>query len=121
LICTRNGSQRLIGKNVLIKNIKDPMTFGAFMSVFRSENNNFVVHLFKTDNYIEQVQMNLGARINQITTKNLNGFKFKFPVLQEQIKIANFLTSIDEKITEAQTYLNTVKQYKQGLLQQMFI
>ena len=97
------------------------MTFGAFMSVFRSENNNFVVHLFKTDNYIEQVQMNLGARINQITTKNLNGFKFKFPVLQEQIKIANFLTSIDEKITEAQTYLNTVKQYKQGLLQQMFI
>ncbi len=41
--------------------------------------------------------------------------------LEEQIKIANFLTSIDEKITEAQTYLDTVKRYKQGLLQQMFV
>ena len=41
--------------------------------------------------------------------------------LDEQTKISNFLTSIDEKITEAQTYLDTVKQYKQGLLQQMFV
>ena len=44
-----------------------------------------------------------------------------FPSIKEQTKIANFLTSIDEKITEAQTYLDTVKQYKQGLLQQMFV
>jgi restriction endonuclease S subunit len=65
--------------------------------------------------------MNLGTRINQITTKNLNGFKFKFPARPEQIKIANFLTTLDEKITQSQTYLETVKQYKQGLLQQMFI
>jgi type I restriction enzyme S subunit len=50
--------------------------------------------------------------------KNTQAF---FPVNQEQAKIANFLTSIDEKITEAQTYLDTVKQYKQGLLQQMFV
>jgi restriction endonuclease S subunit len=34
------------------------------------------------------------------------------PSFQEQTKISNFLTSIDEKITEAQTYLDTVKQYK---------
>jgi type I restriction enzyme S subunit len=43
------------------------------------------------------------------------------PSLPQQTKIANFLTSIDEKITEAQTYLDTVKKYKQGLLQQMFV
>ncbi len=43
------------------------------------------------------------------------------PSIKEQIKIADFLTSIDEKITQAQTYLETVKQYKQGLLQQMFV
>ncbi len=48
-------------------------------------------------------------------------FKFPVPTHNEQTKIANFLTSIDEKITEARTYLDTVKKYKQGLLQQMFI
>jgi len=117
----RNGSQRLIGKNVLIKNIKIPITFGAFMSVFRSEYNDFVVHLFKTDDYLEQIQMNLGARINQITTKNLNKFKFNFPVKEEQTKIANFLTAIDDKITHTKTQLDAVKLYKKGLLQQMFV
>ena len=36
LICTRNGSQRLIGKSVII-NDNEVMTFGAFMSVYRSQ------------------------------------------------------------------------------------
>jgi type I restriction enzyme S subunit len=47
--------------------------------------------------------------------------KCKIPSLPEQTKIANFLTTIDEKITNNQTQLDAVKQYKQGLLQQMFV
>lgn len=43
------------------------------------------------------------------------------PCGKEQTKIANFLTAIDEKITATQTQLQAVKQYKQGLLQQMFV
>jgi type I restriction enzyme S subunit len=43
------------------------------------------------------------------------------PSLPEQTKIANFLTAIDKKITNNQTQLDAVKQYKQGLLQQMFV
>jgi restriction endonuclease S subunit len=43
------------------------------------------------------------------------------PSIPEQTKIANFLTALDEKITNNQTQLNAVKQYKQGLLQQMFV
>ena len=41
--------------------------------------------------------------------------------LKEQTKIANFLTAIDDKITQAQTQLEAVKQYKKGLLQQLFV
>ena len=36
-------------------------------------------------------------------------------------KIAKFLTAIDNKITAIQTKLEAVKQYKRGLLQQMFV
>jgi type I restriction enzyme S subunit len=43
------------------------------------------------------------------------------PCLKEQTKIANFLSAIDEKIKSAQSQLELVKQYKQGLLQQMFV
>ena len=44
-----------------------------------------------------------------------------FPCVAEQTKIANFLTAIDDKITATQSQLAAVKQYKQGLLQQMFV
>lgn len=57
--------------------------------------------------------------------KLMNGVMAKitieFPCVQEQIKIANFLTVIDDKITTTQAQLDAVKQYKQGLLQQMFV
>ena len=43
------------------------------------------------------------------------------PTKPEQTKIANFLTAIDDKINNAQAQLAAVKQYKQGLLQQMFV
>jgi type I restriction enzyme S subunit len=48
-------------------------------------------------------------------------FKFNLPSRQEQTKIANFLTAIDDKINHNQTQLDAMKQYKSGLLQQMFV
>jgi type I restriction enzyme S subunit len=44
-----------------------------------------------------------------------------FPSLEEQTKIANFLSAIDEKIQNTQSQLEATKQYKQGLLQQMLV
>jgi|APLak6261699311_1056244.scaffolds.fasta_scaffold00578_4 type I restriction enzyme S subunit len=43
------------------------------------------------------------------------------PCQKEQIKIANLFTVIDDKITTTKAQLDAVKQYKQGLLQQMFV
>jgi type I restriction enzyme S subunit len=120
LICTRNGSQRLIGKNIIIRANEINMTFGAFMSVFRSEINNFIVHLFKTESYANQIHVNLGARINQITTGYLNKFKFFFPALLEQQKIANFLTLIDNRIEKLIDKKNLLENYKKGVMQQIF-
>lgn len=43
------------------------------------------------------------------------------PCLEEQNKIANFLSSIDDKIEENQKILEKIKEFKKALLQQMFI
>ncbi|MDD2814384.1 MAG: restriction endonuclease subunit S [Thiotrichaceae bacterium] len=45
----------------------------------------------------------------------------KLPCEKEQTKIANFLSALDEQINTSQQQLNLSKQYKQSLLQQMFI
>ncbi|HFR4112911.1 TPA: restriction endonuclease subunit S [Yersinia enterocolitica] len=43
------------------------------------------------------------------------------PTDKEQTKIADFLTAIDDKIAATKKQLEQLKQWKQGLLQQMFI
>jgi type I restriction enzyme S subunit len=76
-----------------------------------------------TYNYLNPLAKK-GAK-NTINVSNddfLNGVAINLPSsIKEQIKITNFLTAIDEKITHTQTQLKAVKQYKQGLLQQLFV
>lgn len=50
--------------------------------------------------------------------KNIN---ISLPSLPEQIKIANFLSQIDHKISDLETQIETAKQRKKGLLQGLFI
>ncbi len=45
----------------------------------------------------------------------------KIPHIKEQTKIANFLTAIDAKINLVEQQLTLTKEYKKGLLQQMFV
>lgn len=47
--------------------------------------------------------------------------KINFPCLEEQQKIADFLSSFDEKIDAEKETLEHLKELKKGLLQQMFV
>ena len=99
VICARNGSPRLIGKNALLKESDANQTFGAFMLVYRSPENHFIHQLLSTKRYYSQVSENLGARINQITTANIKDFEFFFPKgKDERDKISKFLDFIDQRI-----------------------
>ena len=74
----------------------------------------------------EVFRANVVVLAQGITRYNISKTEFmKLPVLipnmEEQTKIANFLTAIDDKINNAQTQLAAAKRYKQGLLQQMFV
>ena len=46
LLCSRNGSRNLIGKNIMIDQRVENQTWGAFMTVFRSEFNDFLYFFF---------------------------------------------------------------------------
>ena len=48
-------------------------------------------------------------------------FPVNLPCLEEQTKIANFLSSIDQKIEVVAQQIEQAKQWKKGLLQQMFV
>jgi len=121
LICVRNGSKRLIGKNVLINQKLTKTTHGAFMTVFRGDYNQFISHWFQTSIFYKNVHKNLGATINSINGSDLKKFKVIFPKSKsEQQKIASFLTTIDTKIEQLSKKVELQEQYKKGVMQKIF-
>lgn len=120
LICVRNGSKALIGKNALLPKGLPTATHGAFMTVFRANNPKFVYQLFQSDSYNKQVSNDLGATINSINGGNLIKYKFYVPNPPEQKKIADCLSSLDDLITAQNQKLEAIKTHKTGLIQQLF-
>lgn len=62
-----------------------------------------------------------GSTFLEISKKEIEKIRLLLPCIEEQTKIANFLSSIDQKIDQAAAQLDVAKQYKRGLLQQMFV
>ena len=54
-------------------------------------------------------------------TDSIKKLKYKIPSIVEQNKIASFLSSIDKKIELVDFQLERNKEFKKGLLQQMFV
>lgn len=119
LICVRNGSRPLIGKCALIDKQAVGMTFGAFMSVFRSRINRFVFYCFQSDIVKRQIHEHLGATINQITNRSLNSFHIPYPEEDEQNAIAEVLSDVDRLIGTLETLIAKKRAIKQAAMQQL--
>lgn len=64
---------------------------------------------------------NGSRKAKRIHPKDFLNFPLKIPSINEQNKIANFLSSIDDKIQQSQQQLEQAQQFKKGLLQQLFV
>ncbi|MGH1337037.1 MAG: restriction endonuclease subunit S [Aureispira sp.] len=62
-----------------------------------------------------------GVSVLGITKTNLSKLEILIPCFPEQKKIATFLSSIDQKITQTQEQLTQTQAFKKGLLQQLFV
>ena len=120
LICVRNGSRSLIGKNAIVPNGMPDCTHGAFMIVFRALAPHFARVLLQTTAYQKQVAADLGATINSINRSQLLNYRFTVPKPAEQQRIAACLSTIDTQIASQACRIVSLKQHKQGLLQQLF-
>lgn len=119
LICVRNGSRNLIGKCAYIDGRGVGETFGAFMSVFRSNYNAYIFQVFQSNIIKKQIEEHLGATINQITNKSLNSFQIPFPTIKEQEYIVDILSDMDAEIEQLETKLEKAKKVKQGMMQEL--
>lgn len=80
-----------------------------------------VKYLYEVINRINFREYVTGSTIPHVYYKDYSLEIVPLPSIEEQRKIASFLSALDEKILIVQKQLELTKQYKQGLLQQMFI
>lgn len=83
-------------------------------------NNDYIYSLL--DYYGKSIKLLSGTQaVPQINKTVFSGVKLGFPSIEEQTKIANFLSAIDAKIDLVKTQLENTQAFKKGLLQQMFV
>ena len=99
IVVVRNGSRALIGKHAQIKASMPNTVIGAFMSGIRSEYSSFVNALLDTSAFENEVAKNMGATINQITGYMFSKMEFMIPSEEEQQKIGEYFSNLDNLIT----------------------
>ncbi len=93
LICARNGSKRLVGKAALID--REGMSFGAFMAIFRSSCNAYVLYVINSAYFRNALLGDTGTTtINQITQDMMKNMLIPLPPLAEQKRIVAKLEEI---------------------------
>jgi len=111
-----------IGRNHLDTGVMSPL-YSVFK--FTQGNLDFFEIFFSTTGWHEYMESiaNYGARADRmnITSENFYLMPVPFPCLEEQTKIANFLSAIDDKINLCNAQIEKTEQWKKGLLQKMFV
>jgi type I restriction enzyme, S subunit len=119
LVCVRNGSRALIGKCALINEAAAGLTFGAFMSVFRTKYWRFIFHTFQAESIQRQIRDNIGATINQITNKDMKSLRVMLPPDDEQLAISEILDDMDAEIASLEQRLAKTRDLKQAMMQDL--
>ncbi|WP_066508285.1 restriction endonuclease subunit S [Rufibacter sp. DG15C] len=83
---------------------------------------NYLYQFIHTDLFVNKVlDRCTGTSYPAINSSDLSAIEIDYPSLPEQEKIGGILSSLDSKINLVNKQLEQAKQFKKGLLQQMFV
>jgi type I restriction enzyme S subunit len=120
LICSRNGSRALIGKNAVIEPEQAGVTFGAFMTVFRSPDNYYIRWLLNSPLFDFHSASFFSSTINQLTTGNLNSLVVPLPPEEERREIDAHLSSRSEQVDmlsrHTNEHIDRLREYRSSLI-----
>jgi type I restriction enzyme S subunit len=118
LMCSRNGSFKLVGKVAMIKGLSEKMSYGAFMTIIRSNYNPYLFAHFKTPAFREYMNLGKTSTVNQVTVNMLKNISLPLPPANLQDIFASKIATIEgsksllnTQITEMQDLLASRTQY----------
>ena len=114
LLFARTGAST--GKTYLYNENDGKMYFAGFLIKFSIKNeycSNFIFYITQTFNYKKWVSI-MSARSGQpgINAKEYSNYKFSCPVYDEQVKISNIISKLDNIIEKENILLDSYNDYK---------
>lgn len=104
-----NSESILLGKSV------------CFIDLSESSNKNLIYYILQSPVLISKFEKELtGTTIKNLSLATVRNTKFLLPNLKEQTKIAEFLSAVDDKISQLSRQLELLNQYKKGVMQKIF-
>lgn len=91
------------------------------LDIIKPKDENNLNFLFSVLTLIRFTKYITGSTIPHIYFKDYSKEKVAIPFPEEQLKVANFLSSIDKAIEKIDTQINHSVAFKKGLLQKMFV
>ena len=110
-----------IGNPVLVRNDGFAIKNIALIKEKHNLLNIFLIHYMKGPSIKQQFfEQNTGGTQKFLSLGIIKKLIIDIPSLPEQVKIATFLSVIDEKISHSSAQIEKMEAWKKGLLQQMF-
>ena len=120
LVCSRNGSRDLIGKNIQIDTRSLGSTFGAFMTIIRSPLNDFLYFVFNSMMFEAQAGLYMTSTVNQLTVAMLNNMAVAIPPHEEIELLVQTLRAkvarIDLIIEKTKSSIDLLKDRRSALI-----
>ncbi len=119
-ILTKDGS---IGNPAFVDNLPGRATINSTMLLVRADGRfipKFVFFQFQSKNFNRLVREKLsGSSIPHIFQRDMVSFNIPLPPLPEQQKIAEILTTVDDKISSIEERIQQTEQLKKGLMEKL--
>ena len=97
------------------------VAIGEMISVYNTKNNPlFISYMFNGTMKYKFARLVEGGNVSNLYYSYLENISINLPCLEEQKKIANFLSTVDKKITNLENTITNLENQKKGLLQQIF-
>ncbi|MGK4217298.1 hypothetical protein [Kocuria marina] len=120
IICARNGSAKLIGKNALVTPEFLGHTWGAFMVVLRSQYAEFLSWFLKSEVFATQTGSFATTTINQLTSTDLGNMVVALPPKNEQTEINRVLhaqtSRIDGMLSDSKRLVDLARERRAALI-----
>lgn len=114
-----------LGRVAIISNDYLPANTNQALAIIRLRNKNVTqyIYYFLNSDYVKKIIETESVQLAQanFSLGQLSDLDIVLPCHEEQTKIANFLSAIDQKIDVVSEQLEQAKLWKKGLLQQMFV